>query len=446
MYETNLQVEYVSTDELQEYKNNSKLHPSSQIDQIASSIDEFGFNSPILAWHNDEGEPEIVAGHGRLMAARKLGMDELPVVFLDHMSEEQRRAYILVDNQLTMNSGFDIETLQSELMAITNIDMSEYRFDVNLDPYDEDGELEPIEADEDELPNISPTIAKTGQIWALGDHRLICGDSTDPEVVRALMGTEKADLLLTDPPYNVDYASKNEMLSLVDKMNRIQDDIENDRFEDGVQYREFIKGALGASLENMRDGAAFYIWFAAWHTKTMFDACESLGMKVRQELYWVKNNIVLGRQDYQWQTEPCIYGWKEGSHWFAPTRKEHNVIDDMADLKNMDKKQLIRLVESLMLKNEETDAIRVDKPMVSDEHPTTKPVQLFARLIRNSTYRGQTVLDVFAGSGTTAIACEQMGRKARMIEISEGYCDVIINRWQRFTGKTAELIGTVGNG
>ena len=437
-----LEVVKVPTIELVEYRNNAKLHPIEQIDQIAQSIWEFGFNNPILAWHNDDGEPEIVAGHGRLMAARKLGLRELPVVFLDHMTEEQRRAYILVDNQLTMNSGFDEDALQEELSNIFDIDMGQFDFEI-VEPDDEEEDLEPIEADEDELPEISPTRAKTGQIWALGDHRLVCGDSTDPKVVKALMGDDMADMLLTDPPYNVDYASKNEMLSLVDKMNHIQDDIVNDRFEDTESYRKFVEKALESSLGFMRDGAAFYVWFAAWHTKAMFDACESVGLQVRQQLYWVKNNIVLGRQDYQWQTEPCIYGWKDGSHWFAPTRKEHNIIDDMANLRAMDKKQLIELVESIMLGNEETDVLRVDKPMVSADHPTTKPVELFARLIRNSTRKGQTVLDVFAGSGTTAMACEQMGRKARMVELSEGYCDVILERWERFTGRSAELIGTV---
>ena len=438
-----LEVVKVPTIELVEYRNNAKLHPIEQIDQIAQSIWEFGFNNPILAWHNDDGEPEIVAGHGRLMAARKLGLRELPVVFLDHMTEEQRRAYILVDNQLTMNSGFDEDTLESELARIFEIDMEQYDFTVDIDGDDEEEELEPADVDEDELPEISQTRVKTGQIWALGDHRLVCGDSTDPNVVAALMGDEKADMLLTDPPYNVDYASKNEMLSLVDKMNRIQDDIENDQFDDSGQYQKFIEDALSSSVPHLRRGAAFYVWFAAWHTRLMFDACDAVGLQVRQNLYWVKNNIVLGRQDYQWQTEPCIYGWTDGPHWFAPTRKEHNVIDDMADLRGMDKKQLIELAESLLLGNEETDVIRVDKPMVSADNPTTKPVALFARLIRNSTAKGQTVLDVFAGSGTTAMACEQMGRKARMVEISEGYCDVILERWERFTGETAELIGSV---
>ena len=197
-----LEVVKVPTEDLLEYQNNAKIHDHQQVDQIAASIEEFGFNNPILAWHNDDGEPEIVAGHGRPMAARKLGLEELPVVFLDHMTEEQRRAYILVDNQLTMNSGFDEETLESELSKIFDIDMEQFDFDVTVQE-NEEADLEPIVADEDELPEISPTRAKAGQIWALGDHRLACGYSTEPRVVEALMCEEKADLLLTDPPYNV---------------------------------------------------------------------------------------------------------------------------------------------------------------------------------------------------------------------------------------------------
>lgn len=169
-------------------------------------------------------------------------------------------------------------------------------------------------------------------------------------------------------------------------------------------------------------------------------------MHIRQELYWVKGHFTLGRQDYQHQVEPCLYGWLgDSGHWFVPTRSESDVIDDMSDYKKMDKSELITIIERLLNGNTETDAIRADKPLRNGEHPTMKPVLLFARLIRNSSQRGETVLDIFAGSGTTAIACEQMGRKARMVELSEGYCDVIIERWQNFTGKEAKLIGKVGD-
>lgn len=439
-----LEVVIVATDDLIEYENNANTHTSEQVDQIASSIQEFGFNSPILAWHDDDGRPVIVAGHGRLMAARSLGLQELPVVFVDHMTDEQRRAFGLVENKLTRLSEFDWDALERELLGIGGIDMAEYGFDVpiDLDGNGLEGELEPITADEDELPDISPTRVKQGQIWALGDHRLACGDSTDPSVIDALMGEEQADMLLTDPPYNVDYAEKNDHLVSAGR-GAEHDEIANDSFVTDDDYRRFLSKSIGAMFPHLKSGGAFYIWYASQFVTEVTNACKDSGLQVRQCLYWVKNRIVLGRQDYQWQTEPCLYGWKDGTHWFAPTRKEHNVIDDMADIRKMDKVQLIELVESLMLNNEETDALRDDKPQKSAEHPTMKPVNLFARLIRNSTKNGETVLDTFAGSGTTAIACEQMGRKARMVELSEGYCDVIIERWERFTGKTAEPIGMV---
>lgn len=202
MVSTDLQTHMVSLSEIVPYAGNAKEHPEWQVDQLVSSIEKFGNCDPIAVWHNQRGQLEIVEGHGRLMALEKLGYEEAPVIFLDHLTEEQRRAYILVDNQLTMNSGFDEETLESELSKIFDIDMEQFDFDVTVQE-NEEADLEPIVADEDELPEISPTRAKAGQIWALGDHRLACGDSTEPRVVEALMCEEKADLLLTDPPYNV---------------------------------------------------------------------------------------------------------------------------------------------------------------------------------------------------------------------------------------------------
>lgn len=196
-----------------------------------------------------------------------------------------------------------------------------------------------------------------------------------------------------------------------------------------------------ACKPHMRDGAAFYIWFATRRTKELFEACGDAGLEVRQELYWIKQQFVLGRQDYQWQTEPCLYGWKDGAaHWFAPTRCETNVIEDRADLDRMSKADLVEMLRGILYGGIETDALHEDRPMRSGEHPTMKPVSLFARLVRNSTQRGEVVLDPFAGSGTTAIACEQLGRRARLIELDPHYCDVIIQRWENLTGKTAQRI------
>lgn len=416
--------------ELVEYENNAKLHPYEQIEQIAESISEFGNNDPIAVWHNENGEAEIVEGHGRLMALRRLGIETAPVIYLDHLTDEQRRAYALVHNKLTMNSDFDFDILQKELGEIATIDMEDFGFELDEE---QEGDLEQINAEEDELPEVSEMRVRSGDIWQLGEHRLVCGDATRADVITALMGGETADLLLTDPPYGVSYTGKT-----ADALT-----IQNDSM-DGDEFVSFIEDSLNAANESMREGAAFYIWFAAWRTLEIFQACKNANYRIRQQLYWIKSNITLGHNDYQWQTEPCVYGWKEGAHWFAPTRKEHNIVDDMAEFREMGKAELLQVIDYLLIGNEETDAIREGKPNRNGEHPTMKPVSLFARLIRNSTKPGETVLDTFAGSGTTAIACEQMGRKARMCELSEGYCNVIIERWEQFTGKKAVLLENMG--
>ena len=240
-----------------------------------------------------------------------------------------------------------------------------------------------------------------------------------------------ADLLLTDPPYNVDYVGKTD-----DALT-----IENDNFESDAAFRVFIADSLLACKPHMRDGAAFYLWFATRRTRELFEACGDAGLEVKQELYWIKQHFTLGRQDYQWQTEPCLYGWKDGAaHWFAPTRCETNVIEDKADLVKMPKADLVKMLERILYGDVQTDALRENRPMRNGEHPTMKPVSLFARLIRNSTQRGEVVLDPFGGSGTTVIACEQLGRKARCIELDPHYCDVIITRWEQLTGLAAHKL------
>ena len=438
-----LEVVRVRTDDLVEYENNANTHTFEQIDQIASSIQEFGFNSPILAWHDENEQPVVVAGHGRLMAARKLGLSDLPVVFVDHMSDEQRRAFGLVENQLTRLSEFDWDMLERELLGIGSIDMTEYGFDVPID-FDGDAhesELEPITADEDELPDISPTRARQGQIWALGDHRLVCGDSTDQRTVESVMDGRMADLLLTDPPYNVNvgdcerpYSSNNGVHIMNDRMGE-------------TEFVGFLSSALGNAERLMRDGAAYYVFYAGLHHIEFESAIRMVErFKIHEQLVWVKSHFVLGRNsDYQWMHECCLYGWKDGApHYFVDSRSEATVFEDEdVKLSTMKKDELIELCERLLGLDKAGTVLRAEKPNSAELHPTVKPQRLLTYLIRNSSKKGDTVLDLFCGSGSTIIACEQMGRKCMAVELDPHYADVTIERWERFTGRRAELVGEI---
>ena len=253
-------------------------------------------------------------------------------------------------------------------------------------------------------------------------------------------------MLLTDPPYGVSLgtdAQGHPVRPSEMRQRRRRTDgqvIDNDALG-AAEFQDFIAAAMGAADAAIRPGAAFYVWFAAWRTKQIFEALAAAGYEVRQELYWIKQIFTLGRQDYQWQTEPCVYGWKGGAaHWFAPTRTERNVLDGTLDTSKMTKEQLRNVLDGI-LEAFETDAIREDRPTRSLQHPTMKPVALFARLIRNSSRPGEVVLDPFAGSGTTVIACERMGRAARVMELDPRYADVILRRWEDETGREAVRIG-----
>ena len=428
-----MQVTETPIAELVAHDGNAKLHPDWQVAQIAESIRTFGFADPVGIWHDAQGRAVIVEGHGRVMAAKQLGMETVPTISLDHMTDEERRAYGIAHNSTNMGTGFDADALKAEVAGIETIDMAAF----GIDPVEAlealpDVDEEPVPAPED-LEGAEPRVA-AGDVWRMGDHVLICGDATHHEDVMRLIGAgggSLADLLLTDPPYDVSYVGKT-----ADAMT-----IDNDEFQDAGDFRAFIADALKASTAAMRDGAAFYVWFAAWRTKQIFEAFEDAGLEIRQELYWIKHHFTLSRQDYQWQTEPCVYGWKGGAaHWFAPTRTERNVIDGALDTSKMTKEQLRNVLDGI-LEAFETDAIREDRPTRSLDHPTMKPVSLFARLIRNSSRPGDVILDPFAGSGTTVVACERMGRRARVLELDPRYADVILRRWEDETGREAVCIG-----
>ena len=388
-------IETRSVADLIPYAANSRTHSDAQVAQIAASIKEFGWTNPILI----DDDNTIIAGHGRLLAARKLGMEEVPAIILDHLTKAQQRALVIADNQLALNAGWDMDMLKAEIE-----DLSLEDFNLDLLGFDEkflDGllEAEPTAGltDEDAVPEV-PEIPKTvlGDVWVLGNHRLMCGDSTSVDALEKLTEGNLVDMWLTDPPYNVAYEGKTK-----DALT-----IQNDSMTDD-SFRTFLRDAYVAADIVMKPGAVFYIWHADSEGYNFRGAAHDAGWKVRQCLIWKKSTMVMGRQDYHWKHEPCLYGWKEGAaHLWATDRKQTTILE-------------------------------FDKPSRNGEHPTMKPVELFEYQMLNNTKGADMVLDSFGGSGTTIIAAEKHGRYGRLMELDPKYCDVIIKRWQDFTGKKA---------
>jgi site-specific DNA-methyltransferase (adenine-specific) len=377
------------------YAANSRTHSDAQVAQIAASIKEFGWTNPILI----DGDNTIIAGHGRLLAARKLGMEEVPAIILDHLTKAQQRALVIADNQLALNAGWDMNMLKAEIE-----DLNLENFNLELLGFDEkflDGLLEPEPTagltDEDAVPEV-PETPKTvlGDVWVLGNHRLMCGDSTSIDALEKLTEGNLVDMWLTDPPYNVAYEGGTK-----EKLT-----IQNDSMGDD-DFRQFLRDSYTAADSVMKPGAVFYIWHADLEGYNFRGAAKDTGWQVRQCLIWKKSSLVMGRQDYHWMHEPCLYGWKEGAaHLWAADRKQTTILE-------------------------------FDKPSRNGEHPTMKPVELFEYQMLNNTKGADMVLDSFGGSGTTIIAAEKHGRYGRLMELDPKYCDVIIKRWQDFTGKEA---------
>lgn len=393
-------IEYQAIDDLIPYARNSRTHSPEQVRQIAASIREFGFTNPVLI--DDAGG--IIAGHGRVMGAREVGLHAVPCIRLGYLTEAQRRAYVIADNKLALNAGWDENALALELRELESLE-----FDLSLTGFSED-DIADLLADLDENQptsenagnaDLAPepcavTVSKPGDVWILDRHRVMCGDSTSIQSVEALMGGRLADLLLTDPPYNVAYEGKT-----ADALT-----IKNDSMSDEA-FRQFLRDVYTAADAVMRPGAAFYIWHADSEGYNFRGAAVDVGWKVRQCLIWNKNTFVLGRQDYHWKHEPCLYGWKAGSaHYWGSDRSQSTVLD-------------------------------FNRPARNGEHPTMKPVEMFEYQIVNSSNKGDLVLDLFGGSGTTAIACEKSRRSARLMELDPVYVDVIVRRWQNFTGRRA---------
>ena len=419
---------------LQPYEKNARTHSTAQVEQLCRSIKEYGFTNPLLI---DE-QSRIIAGHGRLQAALALRMTEVPCVMLTGLSEAQRRALILADNKIALNSGWDVKLLAEELA-----DLKIEGYDLTLTGFslEEIDGLTPVlvpENDPDDVGDL-PAEPKTklGDVYVLGPHRLVCGDSTSIENLDQLMRGELADMCRTDPPYNVAYETK---------AGKIANDDLSDK-----EFRDFLSGAYGCAYAALKPGGAIYVAHADTEGLNFRATFTGAGFKLSGCLVWRKDSLVLGRSDYQWQHEPILYGWKPGSaHRWYGGRKLTTMIDlnqSSSPFKRRDDgKYEIRLGDTVMIIDgtatiEEVvpSVIREPKPKRSDGHPTMKPVALIERMLRNNARPGDIVLDLFGGSGSTLIAAERLGMCARLSELDPGYCDVIVARYESYTGRKAVL-------
>ena len=394
-------VEQWPIEKLVPYAKNSRTHSEEQVAQIAASIREWGFTTAVLV--DESGS--IIAGHGRVMAARKLGMASLPVMVAAGWTDAQKRAYVIADNKLALNAGWD-----NELLALELGELGDLGFDLELVGFtdEEIAALMPVQGtdgltDPDDAPAVQENpVTVPGDVWVMGKHRLLCGDSTSVDDLTKLTGGQLVDMWLTDPPYNVAVQGGNH--GNPERKNGLK--IMNDKMPDDA-FRQFLRDAYTAADMVMKSGAVFYIWHADSEGYNFRGAAKDAGWTVRQCLIWKKSSIVMGRQDYHWKHEPCLYGWKEGAgHLWAADRKQTTILE-------------------------------FDRPSRNGEHPTMKPVALFEYQMLNNTKGGDLVLDSFGGSGTTLIAAEKNGRTAMLMELDPRYCDVIVKRWQEFTGKIA---------
>lgn len=435
-----MKIEMTAIADLVPYAGNARTHPEWQIAQIAASIAEFGFTNPILVG----SDRVIIAGHGRLLAAERLGLDQVPVIVLDHLTERQRRALVIADNKIAENAGWDEELLRRELAALRDdgfdldiVGFSETELEDLLGGLDDDGGPLPELGDPDHVPD-APAVPVTqpGNIWLLGQHRVMCGDSTSKADMATLCGSEVVDACWTDPPYNVDYEGS-------------AGKIANDHMESG-EFRRFLVDAFAAAASVMKKGAPIYVAHADTEGLNFRAAFRDAGFKLSGCLVWVKPSLVLGRSDYQWRHEPILYGWKPGAahRWFGGRTRTTVFEDQRPPVRIMPDgtlqidiggQTLVISGEKLAVETFDGSVLRADKPARNAEHPTMKPVGLILEMLENSTKRGDLVLDPFGGSGSTLIACHGAGRVARLMELEPKFCDVIVRRWQEYTGLEARL-------
>lgn len=410
------------------YENNPRNNDEA-VEPVANSISEFGFKVPIVA----TSDGEIINGHTRWKAAKKLKLKTVPVIIADDLTEEQVRAFRLADNKVAEIAQWDIELLLSEIESVDNLDMTLFGFadsDYTLDDFEDEETDTDISEDEIESEGDSVSSVEYGDIYQLGRHRLMCGDSTSAGDMKELVNGEKIDLYVTDPPYNVAYEGKTEEAMT----------IQNDSMDD-ASFRQFLRDAFSVADQHLKPGGAFYIWHADSEGLNFRAAVKETGWLLKQNLVWVKNSIVLGRQDYQWKHEPCLYGWKDGaSHYFIDNRSLATVIEeDEENLKEMTKGELISYIKT-MQENSPTSIFYEDKPVRSDIHPTMKPLKLIARCVLNSSKKGERVLDSFNGGGSTLMVCEKTERIYYGMELDPVYVERTIKRWEEETGLKAEKI------
>ena len=400
MSKTTTEMQLVDIHKLIPYVNNARTHNVQQINKLRSSLREFGFINPVII----DRDFNVIAGHGRITAAKEEGINEVPCVFVDYLTEAQKKAYILADNRMAMDAGWDEELLKVEIealqaedfdLSLTGFDESELAGffdtadDAKDDDFDVDAELE------------KPPVTKSGDLWLLGNHRLLCGDSTREESYTLLMNGKKANLVVTDPPYNVNYQGTAGKIK--------NDNLENDKFY------QFLFDAFTCMEKAMADDASIYVFHADTEGLNFRKAFADAGFYLSGTCIWKKQSLVLGRSPYQWQHEPCLFGWKKnGKHQWYSDRKQTTIWE-------------------------------FDKPKKNGDHPTMKPVPLIAYPIKNSSMSNCIVLDPFGGSGSTLIACEQTNRICHTIELDEKYCDVIIKRYIEQVG-TSENVSVVRDG
>lgn len=393
-----MDIEFIKVSDLHPYEKNAKKHPADQVEHIANSIKEFGFQQPLVI----DKDNVLIIGHGRLLASKKLKLEYVPCVRADNLTEEQVKALRLADNK-TNESEWDIGFLGTELDDIINIDMSDFGFDIHDEPE------EPVEIEEDDVPEDVETRCKLGDVWILGDHRLICGDSTDANVIDKLMDGVKADMVFTDPPYGVSYTGGMKIENGKIESNG-KKQIKNDALDYENLY-QFLYDVFANIKVHTKEKSAVYVFYAHSRSREFLNAFHDASLKQRSIIIWHKTSGGFGdfMAQYMNAYEPCIYGSNgEAVNWYGATNEK--TVWDM------------------------------DKEKKCDLHPTMKPIELVGRSIKNSSKKDDVVLDCFGGSGSTLIACEQLNRKCYMCELDPHYCDVILQRWENLTGQKAELV------